>query len=296
VDRVLFRRTRAIGVSLITATGPTAVYGDQIILSAGVFGTPSILMRSGIGEASSLHEHGIAVLVDLPGVGRDLADHSQVPISGLPRPGVTDIHIPCAQAVLRYSAVGSPLSNDMQLCVLNHVKVRSYAPHLLPGVVGEHAFAVTSNLMFPRSTGRVVLASSDPWRLPRVDLDYCADHEDVRRHREGLRLGWDALNSKWFTKHWWRLLELDDETVRSDSALNKYISYHVQTAHHPTGTAKMGVDNDSETVVDPLCRVRGTTGLRVADASIVPTSVRANTNLTCIMIGEFLAERLLQES
>ncbi|WP_454560865.1 GMC family oxidoreductase [Mycobacterium haemophilum] len=289
VDKVLFAGSRAIGVRLIADGQPRTVHADRVTLCAGTYGTPTILQRSGVGPADLLRALGVAVVADRPGVGSNLADHSQVAIVLLPRPGLCDPADPCAEVVLRYTAPGSAVRNDMQLYALNHVDLKVFAPHLASATPDGWAFMVTSNLMAPRARGTVRAVSTDPAAPPRIEIDYGRDPEDLRRQREGVRLCWELLRQPAFAALTKAIIDMDETTVHSDSALDDFIRRAAVSAHHPTGTARCGPPDDPTAVVDSRCGVYGTEGLRVADASIIPVSPRANTNLVSIMIGERVA-------
>ncbi|UQI46904.1 GMC family oxidoreductase N-terminal domain-containing protein [Streptomyces sp. HU2014] len=288
-DRVLFEGTRARGVAVRTGGRAAEVRGARVTLCAGAYGTPVILHRSGVGPAALLGSLGVDVVADLPGVGADLADHSQVAIGVVPRPGLCDPRDPCAQVVLRYTAPGSDTADDMQLYVLNHVELDVYAPHLADQVPGGRAFMVTSNLMAPAGRGTVAAVSRDPAVPPRIAIDYGRDAEDLRRQREGVRLCWELLHQPAFTSLTKEIIDMDGETMRSEAALSAFVRRAARTAHHPMGTARMGAEGDAGAVVDEWCRVRGVEGLRVADASVIPVPLRVNTNLVSIMIGERVA-------
>jgi choline dehydrogenase len=292
-DQILFKGTRAIGVSVATKTGIKNILGDKIILSAGAFGTPAILLRSGIGPAKDLEKLNINVVRDLPGVGANLSDHSQVPIGVVTKvPHSTDNLPPCIQVLLRYT---SDKSNDMQICLLNQVDVSVFTPYLSSLGNRENFFFLTSNLMLPISRGRVTLKSIKPSDNPNILMDFCQSGEDIKRHRDGLRKACKLVSSSSFDGLRGEVLE-SEALFGSDETLDTFIRNRVQTAHHPCGTAKMGSPTDPYAVVDSGCAVIGTESLYVADASIIPEPVRANTNLTCIMIGERLANDLLTQN
>jgi choline dehydrogenase len=157
------------------------------------------------------------------------------------------------------------------------------------------ALSMSTLLQRPRSSGRLSLASKDPHVHPRIDLNYFGDPEDMRRIVDGMRLCWEAATSPEMAPHVERVALLDEETVRSDEALMEYIRQTARTTFHPVGTVKMGPESDPGAVVDQHCRVRGVEGLHVVDASIMPSIVRCNTNLTCIMIGERVADWMRAE-
>ncbi|MEY9860742.1 choline dehydrogenase [Catenulispora sp. GAS73] len=290
VDRVVFARNRAVAVDLVVRDQRSRVLADEFTLCAGAFGTPAVLLRSGIGPSNELRALGVDVVADCLGVGANLADHSQVPVICEPVPGTVEAAGPCAQVLLRYSAPDSPRRNDMQLCLLNHVEIKLYAPHLAHHTSSDHTFVVASEIVMPESRGRVRLVSLDPHACPLVELDHLQTAEDRRRHRAGVRLAWEAAHSSALESFLGAVVGLAPATVRDDALLDTYIAQSVETAHHPTGTARIGTADDLGSVVDAELRVYGVDGLRVADASVIPASVSANTNLTCIMLGHRLAD------
>ncbi|MGB0061369.1 GMC oxidoreductase, partial [Candidatus Binatus sp.] len=123
-----------------------------------------------------------------------------------------------------------------------------------------------------------------------IELNYLADPEDMRRMADGVRLAWRLMHDGPFAATLKDFVNLTGEVVNSKPALETFVRDNCSTIFHPVGTAKMGPENDPMAVVDQYCRVRGVEGLRVVDASVMPNIVRANTNLTCIMIGERVAD------
>jgi choline dehydrogenase len=137
--------------------------------------------------------------------------------------------------------------------------------------------------------------SSDPRAQPRIELNYLDHPEDMRRMVEGIRLAWRVAQRPAIARHAERVAILTEEMVASDEFVQGYLQMAVNTIYHPVGTARMGPDGDEGAVVDQRGRVRGVDGLAVVDASIMPNVPRANTNLTCIMIGERVAEWMREE-
>lgn len=293
VSRILLRNLKAVGVELYNRQEAHRVYADRVIVAAGALSTPTILMRSGVGSAVDLKRLGTAVIVDLPGVGQNLRDHAQVPLAVIPKDGLVDQRRSGTEVVLRYTSSTSSVANDMQLFILNHVEPAVYAPYLA-ATVGSGILSIAGTVLVqPLSTGTVTIQTTDIHRAPEISLDYCAHSDDMRRYREGLRVAWQLWSESSLASVAGDVIDIDKTTIASDSQLDRYIRTRIQTAHHPTGTAKMGPETDGMAVVDPMCRVHGITDLYVCDASIMPTSIRANTNLTCIMIGERAADVLL---
>jgi choline dehydrogenase len=289
VDRVLFEGDRAVGVEVVNDGARQRAYGKRVTLSAGAIASPTILLRSGVGPKADLAALGIEARIDLPGVGANLLDHPLNRVMFVLEPGVDDGDYPGAQVFLRYTAAGSDEFNDMQLHIING---RDFTtdPEILQLAGSPFVFMFLPSLQRPRSRGRLALASPDPCVQPTIVLNYLADPEDMRRMIEGVRLAWTAGRSPAIAAFTERAVILTDEAVASDEAMEAYLRDTVGTTFHPVGTARMGPDGDELAVVDQQCRVRGVENLRVVDASIMPTIPRANTNLTCIMIGERVAD------
>ncbi|MFK0174314.1 GMC family oxidoreductase [Streptomyces sp. NPDC090306] len=292
VDSVAFSGSRAVGVNVIARGRREFVAGDEVILSAGAVGTAAVLQRSGIGPADQLRRIGVAVVADSPGVGIGLADHCQVPIICEPEPGALDLAAGCAQVALRCSTDASTVANDMQICLLNHVDLQFYAPTVAKRSGSRHAFVVTANLMAPESRGRVAITSADPAAPPTIQLVHHDSAHDRQRLRSGVRFARELVHSAAFDRLRRRCLDRGASKSASDLEIDGYIDEMSQTAHHPTGTAKLAAP-EAGGVVDAECKVYGTERLRVADASIIPGTVRANTNLTSMMIGAHLVRILL---
>jgi choline dehydrogenase len=295
VHRVLFEGGRAVGVELDCDGVVQRVYGRRITLSAGAIASPAILLRSGIGPADDLRALDIEPTADLPGVGANLLDHPNAGAVIVPRGGEVDRSVPFIQIMTRYTATGSDEFNDMQFHILTHSDLSLRLPQLAEQIGAKIVMNLTASLQRPRSRGRLMLASADPHEAPRIDLDYFADPEDMRRMMEGVRLCWQAAQSPELGPFIERIVPLDEETVRSEEALDAYIRATSRTTFHPAGTARMGPAEQEGAVVDPRCRVHGVENLRVVDASIMPNIVRCNTNLTAIMIGERVADWMREE-
>jgi choline dehydrogenase len=294
---VLLGGGRAIGVEVECGGVMQQVFGRRITLCAGAVASPAILLRSGIGPRGDLIDLGIEPVLDLPGVGANLIDHPIVILLAVAKHGVFDPEAPLLHVILRYTAPGSDESNDMQ------VYIAQLDPANVPGAEEVVAMAGSSELIAlapalqrPRSRGRLSLASADPHVPPRIELNYFADPEDLRRMMEGVHLAWRVAHTPELAPLVERFVLPDETTVASDEALAGFVMAAVGTGYHPVGTAKLGPPADSLAVVDQFCRVHGVEGLRVVDASIMPTIPRANTNLTCIRIGEKVADWMRVEA
>jgi choline dehydrogenase len=297
-NRVLIENGRAVGVEIDSGGEMQRVQGKRITLSAGAFASPAILMRSGIGPRAELERHGIGPLIDSPGVGANLIDHLSAGViaamanEAAGRSDGTD-HTRIS-VVLRYTASGSPEFNDMQIYfspIIDWALMPGLAPPGTPPVL-----SVFVSPQQPRSRGRIGLRSADPHDQPVIELNYLSDPDDMRRTMEGMRLIWRMMHHSALAAAWAEPLLsgaqqlFDQAVVDSDTALADLIRNNCSTLWHPVGTARMGPEGDRGAVVDQYCRVRGIRGLRVVDASVMPNIVRANTNLTCIMIGERVAD------
>ena len=291
VNRVLFAGGRAVGVDIGDGGEPEQVRGRRITLAAGAIGSPAILLRSGIGPKAALASLGIEPVADLPGVGAGLADHPVTRLLLVPKPGSCDPDTPLAQVVLRYTAPGSGEFNDMQQVMFSHVDVAGIGGEQAVATVGTPlAIGLPVALERPLTRGQLRLASTDPRVQPLIQLNFAAHPEDLRRLVEGVRLAWQIAHQPEIARHTHHVALLSEETMGSDDALAAYVRATVSTQFHPCGTARMGPADDPMAVLDQHCRLRNVPNLRVVDASVMPTIPRANINLTCIMIGEHVAD------
>ena len=291
VNRVLFASGRAVGVDIDDGGEPEQVRGRRITLAAGAIGSPAILLRSGIGPKAALASLGIEPVADLPGVGAGLTDHPVTRLLLVPKPGSCDPDTPLAQVVLRYTAPGSGEFNDMQQVMFSHVDVAGIGGEQAVATVGTPlAIGLPVALERPLTRGQLRLASTDPRVQPLIQLNFAAHPEDLRRLVEGVRLAWQIAHQPEIARHTHHVALLSEETMGSDDALAAYVRATVSTQFHPCGTARMGPADDPMAVLDQHCRLRNVPNLRVVDASVMPTIPRANINLTCIMIGEHVAD------
>jgi len=286
--RLHIRRGRVTGVALERDGQMEVVEAGECIVCAGSIGSPHLLLLSGLGPAEQLRRLGIEVHADLPAVGRHLQDHPVVDLlwqttAAYPIPSPSS---PRVQVALRYTATSSPLADDMQITPRTHPAG--------PEAEGRGVVALVPCVEGPRSEGELRLVSSDPSRQPAIELRLLEDTADLRRLLEGVRLALDLARHPAFAPLLARRLTPGDDVVSSDARLREWLTKTVRTSHHSCGTCKMGPDRDPMTVVDPTTRVRGIENLRVIDASIFPTVVRANTNVTVMAVAELMAERIRQ--
>ncbi|OLE37829.1 MAG: hypothetical protein AUG48_03450 [Actinobacteria bacterium 13_1_20CM_3_68_9] len=283
VTEVCIRRGRSRGLVIDGPQGRERIAAGQVVLCAGAYGTPWILLRSGVGPPGELRRAGIEVQVDLPGVGQELTDHSHVHLAGS-WPG-SDARRACVQTLGRLTSEDSAVRGDMQLWLLNYVEMASYAPGT---VSAGWPVMLCASLQHAESRGSVCLSANGELR---VAIDHLADRADTARYRAGVRSLWRIAGGMNDLSG----LDIDQATIANDALLDHFISDRVQTSHHPMGTARMGASADPDSVVGADLAVHGVAGLHVADASIIPVCVRANIHLTCLVIGEIAGERLCHE-
>lgn len=284
VRRVVLNARRAIAVEVISDDGSIErIEGDRVLIAAGAIATPAILMRSGIGPAAHLEEHGIEIVCDLPGVGANLDDHPMLGVAWLARPEAgLDLDHPLVQVTCRYTSSLGEERNDMQLMPVSQ----------LPGPNGHLVFSIGTVVERQKSRGRVTLQSPDARMQPRIESNFCDDPDDVARLVEGAKMALHIGAHPAFDAIRERRLAPSEATVASDSQLASWVRHVASSGFHPSCTAKMGPDSDPMAVVDQYLKVRSFENLYVADASVMPTCPRANIHLTSIMIGERAGEWL----
>ncbi len=281
VTRLLFEGTRTVGVEYLhEGTLHQAKVNREVILSAGAFDSPKLLMLSGIGNAEYLQTFGISVVVDLPGVGQNLRNHVLALITyqatQAVHPAITS-SCPGEAGLFLHSEGNLDVVPDLQ-CYSGPIL------RLPPGSnpSGSVFFGVAS-LTHSQNIGSVSLRSSNPKDVPLIRLNYLQSEVDVQKLVAGIK-----LLRQIFKTHTFDEFRGEDiapgANVTTDEALAAYIRSACDSAHHPVGTCKMGTD--SMAVVDPELRVHGVEGLRVVDASIMPTLTTGNTNAPTIAIAE----------
>jgi choline dehydrogenase len=292
VDRVLFDGNRAFGVRVAMPAGGTVdLLGRHIVLAAGAVASPTILMRSGIGPAADLRRLGIDVRLDRAGVGADLIDHPRTGAFMVPKPGTFDTTEPFLQTMVRTTAPGSTEFNDLQYYMINHFDLTLF-PELQMLAAAKVIFGVMTVHQRPQSRGRLVLTSTDPTAPPDIDLNFLATEADRQILVEAVRMCWNLMQTAGVQDRGERSIVLGDEMVEDDELLGHYVRLSLDSGYHPVGTARMGTADDPGAVVDEHLQVHGTEGLYVCDASVMPSIVNCNTNLTSIMIGERLSDWL----
>ena len=296
VKRLLFdtteERPRATGVEAVSDDETFVVEAEEIILSAGAIGSPQILMLSGVGPADHLSEHGIETVLDSPGVGQNLADHPLLWLLWATKPEVElERFVPNSQLLVRYTAEGSPLQNDMIVYLSAAAGKGEHGRQARrPCRTGRRTRAQPGAL----SKGELRLRSGDYRDHPYLDYNLLDDEEDLRRYRDGVRMIVGLEEHPAMAAMIEERVYPEDTDLESDDALDLWMKKYVGTGHHISCTAKMGPSTDPMAVVDQYGRLYGADGLRVADASIMPECVRANINVTVLMIGERIADFIKQ--
>jgi choline dehydrogenase len=291
VHRVLFENRCATRVLVESKGEIEEIRGGEILLCAGAIGSPHTLMLSGIGPADHLQEMGIPVVADVPGVGQNLRDHPQVPIFLRSKQEfLGDGTQPRMQMGLRYTASGFDLRNDM------FVHSYSFATEEGTYIVSDSepfGFGITACIYLAFSKGEIKLASADARERPVLDYNLLSESGDRQRLREGVRMVIDLLADTAFRDIVIDRIGPTEAELTSDQTIDDWMEERVVTSHHVSATCKMGPGTDSMAVVDQQGHVRGVDGLRVADASIMPDCVRANTNATAMIIGERIADLMI---
>ncbi len=286
--RVVFDGNRAVGIEAESGDEVFTVEADQIVVSSGAIASPQLLMLSGIGPAEHLRSLGISVVHDLPGVGKNLRDHPGASVIYRAAGERPDLQAPVIQVGLRYTVEGSPLRNDMQLSPM--LMTSEHRPAHIDISDDDNYIGLGASLQLALGQGELTLQSTDPHQQPFLNYNYYQEEEDLRRMREAIRLAVRIGDHADFKEIFLERVMPTDDELESDDALNDWLRRNSGTSHHISGTCKMGPDSDPMAVVDQHLRVRGVEGLRVADASVMPDCIRANTNATTVMIGERLAD------
>ena len=281
ISGLVIERDRAVGVRL--ASGGE-IRASRVILCAGAYGSPALLMRSGIGPAGHLRELGIPVVADLPGVGANLADHPAVSVDfGYDREARPAPAFQVA-ATLRSEGAGPDGPPDLQ-CIVGGPFADS----------GSGTFFLAVALLKPRSRGTVRLRSADPSAAPSIDLGYFREPADLDRLAAGLaRIRESAAAAVIAGLSCGSELAPGPDVAHGDrDGLREWIRRAAWTYHHPVGTCAMGPAPGSGSVVDAAGAVHGIDSLTVADASVMPDIPSANTHLPTVMIAERIAALLV---
>jgi choline dehydrogenase-like flavoprotein len=311
--KVLVENGRAVGIEFVHKKQvQQARAGREVILSGGAINSPKLLLHSGIGPADELRRLGIDVVLDLPGVGKNLQDHMDVYLTAVTTPvsfNREDRPLKAAASAFQYLLyrTGPLTATVCEAGAFVRATEDAESPeiqlHCLPAFVIDHGrqrvkghgMTVNTCHLRPRSVGSLSLRSSNPLDQPLIDPNFCGDEDgyDWKMSIAGFKWGRRILRSEAMRPFIVRE-HMPEADVESDEEIKRYIREWSKTDYHPVGTCKMGVDGMA--VVDPQLRLRGLAGLRVIDASIMPTLISGNTQAPSIMIGEKGAAHVLADS
>ncbi|WIM13039.1 choline dehydrogenase [Enhydrobacter sp.] len=303
VERIILDQNKAMGVRYsYKGQDEVARCSREIILAGGAVNSPQLLMLSGIGPAAHLEAVGIRPLFDIPGVGGNLQDHVDAAILQFCKTRDTYDTANKLVSLYRYwkhkkGPGTSPIAESGGfLSTREGLSAPDIQLHFLPVLVVDHGrtkmkrngYSLHVCTLRPESKGTIRLASKDPKQHPLIDANYLAERKDLDTLIEGVKIGREIFAQSGLDPY--RADEFQPgASVKSDAEIEQWIRAKCETIYHPVGTCKMGPDNDPAAVVDHQCRVRGIEGLRVVDASVMPTLIGGNTNAPTIMIAERVA-------
>jgi choline dehydrogenase len=296
VDRLTIADARVTGVRYIGPDGPETVSAARVVVAGGTYGSPAVLLRSGIGDPDELRLLGVEPTVPLPGVGRNLHDHPAVMVTFR---GTSEL-----ERMMTEFAANQWMPEEQIIAKIRSrhypAAERGFDLHLYPvggpdttTETGWHWFFPIA-CMTPRSRGSVTLRSADPRQEPRIEHCYISDPEghDCTVLSDGVRIAREVTNQPELRRLLGQELtpgpDVDDEAV-----IERWIEESVTHYYHPVGTCAMGVAGDPGAVTDAKGRIHGLENAFVADCSIMPVIPRANTNVPAVVIGERIAEWLL---
>lgn len=317
VRRIVVERGRAVGVTYVAGEVPHTVRaGRQVVLCAGAYASPHLLMLSGLGPANHLRGHGVEVVADIPGVGRNLQEHPLAPMSfkarkafpfgrelradrvaasavlwGLTGRGMMGTQ-PLTSIAFHKSHEGLERSDLETMFMPTSFDARVWFPGIRKRA--EDRMTVLNVALRPGSRGSVGLRSADPDDKPVIRFNLLSDPNDLAALRYCARWTREIL-SQGPIADFVGEEAFPGPAAQSDAALDAAIRATVVTAQHPIGTCRMGAEGDEGAVVDPELRLRGVEGLRIADASVMPTLIGGHTNAPAIMIGERAAAMIRGE-
>ncbi|MEO8114192.1 MAG: choline dehydrogenase, partial [Phenylobacterium sp.] len=310
--RILVENGRAVGVEIVEGKNPArAVYADaEVLLSAGTVQSPHILQLSGIGDSEELGQHGVKTIHELKGVGANLQDHLDATLSWeCPQPitiySMRKGLIKTLSVGLSYMLFGKGIGRQNFLESGAFLRSRpdldrpDLQIHTVLAIMQDHGkvqvdkdgFTFHVCQLRPESRGKVGLKSADPLADPAIFANYLSAEEDRRAMREGVKMMRDVAAQSALDPY--RGAEYaPGKEVRTDAEIDAWIRRAAETIYHPVGTCRMGAVGDPMAVVDAELKVQGIAGLRVIDASVMPTLVGGNTNAPTIMIAEKIADAI----
>ena len=313
VNKIIVENKKAIGVECINKDGEYFILNSnkEVLLSSGAFGSPQIMLRSGIGPKEEITKHGIELNHELPGVGKNLQDHidyltvhryNSIELIGI---SLKSIFFKFPYEIFKYifAKVGIFTSTVAEaggfIKSRENIEIPDIQLHFLPTMVVDHGrkqmwghgLGCHMCLLRPKSRGEVTLKSSDPYEDPNIDPKFLSHPDDMKDMIAGYKKMMNIMNIDSFSKYTSNSIRPID--INSDQEIEQAIREEADTVYHPVGTCKMGSDEMS--VVDSSLKVHGIEGLRVIDASIMPTLIGGNTNAPTIMIGEKASDMILND-
>jgi choline dehydrogenase len=309
VSRVIIESGRCVGVAIAEAGREIEIRSATVMMAAGSYNTPKILMLSGIGPTAHLKQHDIATKVDLPGVGENLQDHHEVPVVSATTGHYgyfgEDRGLRALKNGLQYKLFGTgPVSSGgVEACayidpdggarptIKMYCVPSVYLDADVKNVKPQDGVTLNACLLRPKSRGTVKLRSSNPFDKPLIDNNYLSEPEDLRIEISGLRYAREILKQNPLSKRVSHEM-LPGRDVADDAGLAEHCRRTVKTNWHPVGTCKMGPDNDKYSVLDSQLRVRSIDGLRVIDASAMPFIPSGNTNAPTMALASRAMEFL----
>ena len=309
VEKIIFDGKKAIGIEVKIKNKLEKIYAEkEVVLSAGSINSPHLLMLSGVGDANHLKEKGISVVHEIKGVGRNLQDHLETYVQqecNTPDTLYTYTKLvpkvlagiqwflsksgPCSHSFLE--AGGFAKSSAER-------KIANIQFHFFPSFVidhgliqpSSHGYQLHASPNHPKSRGLITLNSSDPYDYPKILFNYLEHEDDLKQTRECIHVARKILSQASLAKHSGKEVGPGSDKQNNDE-LDEYIRSKAETAYHPCGTCKMGVDDMA--VVDENLKVKGIENLRVIDASVMPEIPSANLNAPTLMIAEKGADSIL---
>jgi choline dehydrogenase len=287
--KLVLSGSRCTGVQYTAGGQLRTAEAGEVVLCAGAIGSPHLLMLSGIGPADALRGHGIQAAADLPGVGENLSDHPMgVVVYSAAQP------MPDGDGASNHSNALAALRTDPALPAPDVHIIFVDLPIIPPGMQGpRNGYTLWFALLNPYSRGSVRLASSDPGVAPLIDPGFLTDQRDLDGMPAALRLAREIGGAQAMAQ--WRQEEvLPGAAVRTAARQRDFLRRSTGSYYHAVGTCRMGTDTAA--VTDPQLRVNGIDGLRVADASVMPSIPAANTNATVLAIAERAADLITEQA
>jgi len=309
VEKIIFENKKATGIQVKIKNKVKKIYANkEIILSGGSINSPQLLMVSGIGDAAELKEKGINIIHNLKGVGKNLQDHLETYIQQECKTKDTLYKYtklipkvlagiqwflsksgPCSQSFLEAGGFAKS-SPDREIANVQFHFFPSFV--INHGLVNpsSHGFQLHASPNHPKSRGSITLNSSNPYDYPKILFNYLKNEDDLKQTRECIHIARKILSQNSLNVYSGKEIGPGAQ-VQSDEDLNEYIRTNAETAYHPCGTLKMGIDEMA--VVDENLKIYGLQNIRVVDASVMPEIPSANLNAPTLMIAEKASDAIL---